>query len=166
MRYKGFEFPMNPSVIETKYSGNIKETPLLESDSAVEAASINAAVISGEGSFFGEDAFAFAAELERLSASAESGWLFLPGGGCFDAYLKELTVKTDAKKNEVFYTFKFIENCSHRKNELRLDFVTARDGENLFDIAYRCKAPLEKIMELNDFKSPFDIKAGDKVMLS
>lgn len=165
MKYKNFEFPLNPSAVEIKYSSNINEASIVESDSAVELISKNATIVTGEGSFFGEDAFTLASELERLSAEHDSGWLFLPNGACFDVFLKELFIKSDARKNEVFYSFKFIENCNHRKSRLELDFVKARKNENLFDIAHRCRKPLEKIMELNNFKSPFDIKEGDRVAL-
>lgn len=165
MKFREFEFPLNPAVIEVKYSKNISKTPLFGSDSATEGVSRNAAVICGEGSFFGEGAFALAAELERLNKSEADGWLFLPDGGCFKAFFEELTVRSDAKKNEVFYTFKFVESCAHKKQELLLDFTTVRDGENLFDVAHRTRVPLERIMDLNSFKSPFDVSAGDKAVL-
>ncbi len=165
MKYKDFEFPLNPSVIKVKHSRNITENPIIDSDSAVYNISKNASVISGEGSFFGEKAFHYASELERLSKSNSSGWLFTPNGGCFNAYLKEVTIKSDAKRNEVFYTFTFIENCNHKKNQKDIEFVYARKDENLFDIAHRCDVPIEKLLELNNRKNPFDISAGDKVVL-
>lgn len=80
-------------------------------------------------------------------------------------FFKELTVKADAKRNEVFYTFCFIESGSHKRCELAPDFAIAQEGENLFDIAYRCKIPIERIMKLNEFKNPFDVSAGSKVVL-
>lgn len=165
MKYKDFEFPLNPSVIKVKHSRNISEKSLFDSDSAVYNISKNASVISGEGSFFGEKAFEYAGELEKINKESSSGWLFLPNGSCFDAYFKELTIKSDAKKNDVFYTFTFIENCNHKKNEREIEFVYAKEGENLFDVAYRCGISLETILELNNFKNPFDISVGDKVVL-
>lgn len=165
MKYKDFEFPLNPSVIKVKHSRNISENPILDSDSAVYNISKNASVISGEGCFFGEKAFQYASELERLSKSSSSGWLFTPNGNCFNAYFKELTIKSDAKRNEVFYAFTFIENCNHKKNQRNIDFVYAREDENLFDIAYRCDVPIETLLELNNRKNPFDISVGDKVVL-
>lgn len=165
MKYKNFEFPLNPYVIKVNHSRNIAENPILDSDSAAYNISKNASVISGEGCFFGEKAFYFASELERLSKSDSSGWLFTPNGNCFNAYFKELTIKSDAKRNEVFYSFTFIENCNHNKVKREIDFVYAKKDENLFDIAHRCKVPIEKLLELNNRKNPFDISTGDKVVL-
>lgn len=165
MKYKNFEFPLNPSVIKVKHSRNIAENSIIDSDSAVYNISKNASVISGEGCFFGDKAFQYASELENLSKSSSPGWLFTPNGDCFNAYLKELTIKSDAKRNDVFYTFTFVENCNHKKNERDIEFVFAKEGENLFDIADRCNIPIETILDINDFKNPFDISAGDKVVL-
>ncbi len=165
MKYKNFEFPLNPYLIKVKHSRNIAENPIIDSDSAVYNVSKNASVISGEGCFFGEKAFDFASELERLSKSDSSGWLFIPSGNCFDAYLKDLTIKSDAKRSEVFYSFTFIENCNHSNNQREIDFIYANKDENFFDIANRCEIPIEKLLELNNRKNPFDIYDGDKVVL-
>jgi len=144
---------------------NISETALAESSSAVENISRNAAVIKGEGEFYGESAAEKAAALEALYKSSEPGWLFLPDGGCYDAYFKDLTVKTDAKRSCIFYSFSFIENCSGKKAEYDFEVTYAQQGENMFDIAFRCKTAVETLMRLNDYKNPFAVCAGDRVVL-
>lgn len=165
MKFKDFEFPSNPAVIKTELSANVRENPLFQSDSAVYNVSRNAAVISGNGSFWGEERFIASALLKKLQNSSSSGWLFLPDGSCFNAFFTSLTVEEDAKKGCVFYSFSFTENCSHRKEEYDFGFTLALENENMFDIAHRCGVAVETLMRLNDFKTPFSVNAGDRVVL-
>ena len=39
------------------------------------------------------------------------------------------------------------------------------DGENLFQIAGRCNVPVERLMALNDFATPFSVNSGDRVVI-
>lgn len=165
MKFKDFEFPSNPAVIKTQLSANVREAPLFDSDSAVYNVSRNAAVISGEGSLWGEERFTASALLKRLQKSSEAGWLFLPDGSCYNAFFTSLTIEEDAKKGCVFYAFSFTENCSHTKEKYDFGFTLAKAGENMFDIAHRCGVPIEALMRLNDIRTPFDVKEGDKVVL-
>ena len=165
MRFKDFEFPFNPTVIKTQLSGNVRENALFDSDSAVYGVSRNAAVISGEGSFWGEERFSASALLKKLQSSRGSGWLFLPDGSCCNAFFTSLTLTEDAKRGCISYSFSFTENCLHKKDEYDFGFTVAKENENMFDIAHRCGVPIERLMRLNDFKTPFSVKAGDKVVL-
>ena len=165
MKFKDFEFPSNPAVIKTKLSANVREAPLFDSDSAVYNVSRNAAVISGQGSLWGEERFNASSLLKRLQQSSGAGWLFLPDGSCYNAFFTALTLEEDAKKGCVSYSFSFTENCFHTKEEHDFGFTLAREGENMFDIAHRCGVPIETLMRLNDIKTPFDLAQGDKVVL-
>ena len=42
---------------------------------------------------------------------------------------------------------------------------SALDGENAFDIAKRCNTTVEDIMKRNEIKTPFDIKAGERLVI-
>ena len=165
MKFKDFEFPSNPAVIRTKLSSNVRENPLFQRDSAVYNISRNATVISGEGSFWGEERFTASALLKKLRSSNSSGWLFLPDGSCYNAFFTSLTVEENAKKGCVSYSFSFTENCAHVKEEYDFGFTLALENENMFDIAHRCGVAVETLMRLNDFKTPFSVKEGDKVVL-
>ena len=165
MKFKDFEFPSNPAVIKTELSANVREEPLFQSNSAVYNISRNATVISGEGCLWGEERYTASALLKKLQSGSGAGWLFLPDGSCFNAYFTSLTIKEDAKKGCVSYAFSFTENCSHGKEEYDFGFTLALKNENMFDIAHRCGVAVETLMRLNDFKTPFSIKEGDKVVL-
>lgn len=165
MKYKGFEFPCNPSVLEIKASRNVSKAAIVGRGEAAFDICANAREAVGEGRFFGEGAFENASRLEALCRSGGAGWLYLPGGECFRAHFKELTIKQDANKNEVFYSFKFIEHESFEKASYSPDCTAVKDGENLFDVAHRCGVSVEALLELNNLKSPFDVKAGEAVAL-
>lgn len=165
MKFKDFEFDVNPEKIKTEHSSNISQNPLFGSDSAVYNISRNASVISGEGSFWGEGAAEFSRELKRIREEPDAGWLFLPDGSCFNAFFSFLSITEEAKKDCVSYSFTFTENCNHRKSSYDFGFTYAESGENMFDVAYRSGVSIEKLMELNNFKTPFDIKEGDRVVL-
>ncbi len=165
MKFKNFEFPANPETVSVDYSDNIREFPLFDSDSAVCRVSRNAAQIRCGGAFWGEDRLVLAQELKGLFRDCSSGWLFLPDGECFDAFLVSLSVTETAKKGCVSYSMVFRENCSHKKSTAQLDCTYAQENENMFDIAYRCGARVETLMELNEYKTPFSVQAGDRVML-
>lgn len=165
MKYKAFEFQANPSLIEVSKSKKINERPLLDAGSAVREISKNAAVISVQGRFYGENAQTLAYELEILNDEKGPGWLFLPNGDCFDAYFKSLNLKMDASKNSVYYSAVFVENENHKLYKSEFPYTVALDHENAFDIAERCGVSVESIMQHNDIKTPFDIKKGDKVVL-
>lgn len=47
----------------------------------------------------------------------------------------------------------------------RAQFRFAKDGENCFDIAYANSVKLEDIIELNGFKTPFDVQEGQRVRI-
>lgn len=165
MKFKDFEFPSNPAVIKTRLSANVREAPLFDGDSAVYNVSRNAAVISGQGSLWGEERFIASALLKRLQQSSKAGWLFLPDGSCYNAFFTSLTLEENAKKGCVSYSFSFTENCFHTKEKHDFGFTLARENENMFDIAHRCGVPIETLMRLNDIETPFDIAEGDKVVL-
>ncbi len=165
LKFKAFEFPANPALIKTELSENIHEEPVFGSSSAGCNISHNAARICCSGSFWGDDRRALAQQLRILRDSAAPGWLFLPDGSCFYAFLSELVLTDDAKKSCVSYTVSFIEENSGKSSLYDFGFTYAQENENMFDIAFRCKKPVEELMRLNAFENPFSVRCGDKVVL-
>lgn len=163
MKFKDYEFPCNPTAVKTEFSENIKENPLFGKSSAVYCISHNAAVITCEGSVWGESAGEFISRLHILRSSKNPGWLFLPDGNCFNAFLSAVSFLEDAKKNCVSYKITFVENCSEKDDEYNFGFTYAKKGENMFDIAFRCGKTIDALMAANDFENPFSVKEGKKV---
>lgn len=165
MKFKGFSFDVNPSFIEIHHKRIISEKALLNGKSRVNSGALCPAEITGGGSFYGNDAPEKLAMLEALHKKGGSGWLYLPQGSAYNVYFKELTFKFNADKNRYDYSFVFVENVSSKKHSYDFSYTVAGEDENLFQIAGRCNVPVEMLMALNDFATPFSVNSGDRVVL-
>lgn len=165
MKFKGFEFPTNPAVIEVNSSSNISFSPMLSGKSVVKSTAINPTVITGSGTFYGERGEEYCLYLQHLLRKNRAGVLMLPSAVGMDAYLTKFKYKKDTNKNQISYSFEFVENCGSKKETRKFCFTYARAGENAFDIANRCGVSVENIMENNEYSTPFSVREGDKVML-
>jgi len=165
MRFKNFCFKSNPAFLEITHNRMVHNQPLLNGKSRVENGAVLPAEIQGKGCLFGSRAAEDAAVLEMLHKKAEPGWLYLPCGQAYHAYLKKLSVSFDAERNRYDYSFLFVENVNEKQPVRPLDFTLAGENENMFEIAQRCGISVERLMALNDYKTPFEVQAGDRVVL-
>jgi hypothetical protein len=97
--------------------------------------------------------------------SGDAGWLFLPSGEAVYCYFTELALSQSSQKGAISYSAVFTEADTKRQEKKHFSFTYATEGENAFDIAYREGISVSELMRLNDFKTPFDIKSGDRVVL-
>lgn len=165
MQYKDFVFPQNPAEIKVESAGLQTVRSVNGETPFVNGISRKPIVVSGEGSFYGEDAVANALELQNFLSSPDSGWLIVPASPPIKAFLTSFSSVCNAVKNCVFYSFTFTEDCSHRKYGGNPNYTYAQVGENLFDVAYRTGVSIDKIMEVNDYETPFSVSNQNKVML-
>lgn len=165
LKYKSFEFPSNPANIEILSSTNCSSSPVFAGSSVVENISVNPIVVKGSGEFYGGKCEEYCTVLGNLLECTESGWLFTPLSAPMKAYFTEFEFSKNTEKNAVEYSFKFTEDCNARKAYIELPYIIAEENENAFEIANRYNVSVNEIMRLNDFKSPFDISAGDRVVL-
>ncbi|MDE5605267.1 MAG: hypothetical protein K2I73_06780 [Eubacterium sp.] len=165
MKFKDFEFPSNPLFVKTEMAQRLNESSVINGECNVFSIADRATVIKADGCFWGEDGADASLKLKILMKSRKPGWLFLPDGSCYNAYLSSLDLKEDAKKNAVSYSLSFIEKCPAKSGSYAFAFTYAEENENLFDIAFRCDKKIEDIMRLNDFANPFAVQKGDKVVL-
>lgn len=165
MRYKNFEFPSNPSEIEILSSSACSSKSEIQGGSIVENVSVNPTVVSGSGEFYGEGSEEYCARLQNMLRDRESGWLFAPSAPPIKAFFTEFKFGRNNKKNSVSYTFCFTEDCTNKKAYIPPESITACEGDNAFEIANRFGVSVNDIMRLNDFKTPFDINKGDRVVL-
>ncbi len=165
MRFKGFEFDVNPALIKVSRKRIINEKPLLSGISRVKSGAFQPVEISGKGVFYGDSAFKNSATLEMLYQSSNEGWLYLPCGGAYKVYFKELAVSYDSVKNNIEYSFLFVEGTNSKKPFHDFSFTVAGENENMFQIADRCRVSVEQLMALNDYKTPFSVQTGDRVVL-
>lgn len=165
MRFNDFVFPANPAELEIALSTNFSLSPVIGKGSNVQNVSVNAAVIKGRGEFYGSKAEEACHYLQHMLKLKKSGTLLLPSSSSFDAYLTEFTFKRNAEKNCISYSFVFVESSNNKNEHRRFCCTTAGAGENAFAIANRCDVSVSEIMRNNPFKTPFDIREGDRVVL-
>lgn len=165
MKFKNFVFTTNPSMIKIKHNREMIKRVYTNGLSFCANGSILPCEISGSGYFYGGSGRKNVAVLESLQKRQSSGRLYLPCGNTFNAYLKEFSVVFESEKNRYNYNFLFVENISEKRGEYAADYTIAAMGENLFQIAQRSNTTVENLMALNDFKNPFAVEFGDRVVL-
>lgn len=165
MRFKDFVFPNNPSKIKISSSTNISSKSIFAGNSMVSAVSVDPAVIRGEGEFFGNTGEEICQYFLHMLKIKTSGMLILPSQSSFKAYLSKFNFSKKADKSSISYSFEFIEDCSDKDETRDFCFTICRSGENAFVIANRCNISVSDIMRLNDFRTPFDINEGDRVVI-
>ena len=165
MKFNDFVFPSNPAELEISLSTNFSLSPVFGKGSNVQNVSVNPAVIKGRGEFYGERAEESCHYLQHMLRLKTSGILLLPCASSFKAFLTEFTFVKNADKGGISYTFVFTESSNSRVEERHFCCTTAKENENAFVIANRCGISVNEIMKNNSFKTPFDIKEGDRVVL-
>lgn len=165
LKYKDFEFEQNPAEISVEKSKDISERSLPSAGSAVEEIAQKAAGITVNGRFYGAGSAETAAKLSALYDDGGAGPLILPDGRFFSAYFTSIYLKQNAAENSVEYKLCFTEESGGGCYKMQRRFVFAKSGENCFDIAYANSVKLEDIIELNGFKTPFDLQEGQRVRI-
>lgn len=165
LKYKDFEFSVNPSSIEIFSSANCAVKAVFNENSVTQNVSVNPVIVVGSGEFYGDKCDEYCAFLQNMIKEKSSGWLILPSAPPVKAFFTEFKFCKSSKKNCLAYSFEFTEDCTRRSPIKHLKYTIAETGENAFEIANRCNTSVNEIMCLNDLKSPFDIKSGDRVVL-
>lgn len=150
MRFGGVSMRHNPSKLSISGKNRIREylSPCCEADSRVMGRELYR--VSGEGVLYGKDCFEQYSTLKRLQMNQAPSKLVLPRMQPMYAYLNELSMTAEPKDDVLFYRFEFIETKSPNK-EMKGEqhYLTASQGESLWDISYIYGAPIERLTALN-----------------
>lgn len=165
LKFRNFEFPVNPSDIEISSSSNCVSRAVLGKNSNVQNLSVNPVTVTGSGAFYGDNGGEYCAMLQNMLKDKSSGWLLIPSAPPVKAFFTKFTFNKNCKKNCVQYSFAFTEDCTQRAAEKAFTCTVAKEGENAFDIAYRYSVTVDDIMRLNDIRTPFDIAEGSRVII-
>lgn len=165
MSYKGYELSSNPERLEIISRSNINVSPIYDDKGVSENTSICPVVVKGSGYFYGDRAEEECTYLSQLLKDSSAGWLICPALYSIEAYFTEFTYELDAASASASYSFTFVERCDDALVEREVDYVDARENENLFDIANRVGVSVSRLMQLNDLQSPFLINAGERVIV-
>lgn len=165
MRYKTFEFEVNPKDISVSMSKNISKNSLPYSSQLCNEVGKNSTIISGKGYFVGADALEKVFSLVRVYNKKGSDFLFIPSSTPIKTYFSKLDINYSSGNNRVEYTFEFVEDSQNKSDTKDFGYTYAKNGENLFDVANRTGIAIESIVSLNDIGDVFTVREGDKIWL-
>lgn len=165
MRYKDYVFRYNPSKLSILAGRRVRELARPFLASAVQDMGPAARRITGEGEFFGQEAFADFTGLAALMKEEGPGELVLPGMEPMNALLEELQMLSEPGPGCIGYRFVFVEVPSEQtavlQNSPSPGAYSAQMGESLWDIAQRTRRSVQWLMEHNpDIKNPCSLQEG------
>jgi hypothetical protein len=168
MSYKSYVWPFNPENVEIAYTRNIKNLTLPLYGSVLQDLGCDKRVVTGSGSFTGEEC---TAEFNRLAAvfrTEGSGILRLPGISPFTAAFSSLKMVGEAQPDFVSYSFEFIEdeNTVFAEREIHEETYLCKGGESLWSVANLYHTTADRLKALNPMiQWPNDLKQGQRVVL-
>jgi len=167
MRFCGLSLRHNPEKLTVSGRDHVKEylSPCCEADS--DSLYRELYRITGEGELCGKDCMEQYKALERLQLSRRRGKLVLPDRNPLYAYLKELSLIAKPVDDVLAYRFVFVEAQSLRRFVAGTpDAYFAKEGESLWDIAYECGVPIERLVELNPQIPQIDaLREGERIRI-
>lgn len=120
LRFKGYELPYNPKRFQLKRERHILKINSPLSGSVLQDLGFHAAVLTGDGCFYGMNGQAEYDRLFALFQTAESGLLHSPGQKPFHAYFTALSAARTAGPDVLTYHFEFVEDCQKSRGGGRL----------------------------------------------
>lgn len=165
MRYKSFEFDINPKDISVSMSKNIAKNNMPYSSQLCNEVGKNSTIISGKGYFTGEKALEKVFSLVRTYNKKGSDFLFIPSSTPIKAYFSKLDVNYSSGNGRVEYSFEFVEDCQNKSDVRDFGYTYIEKNENLFDVSNRTGIAVESIVSLNDIGDVFAVREGDKLWL-
>lgn len=165
MRYKGFNFRVNPLSVEITGSDSQSKYTLPFNGEILISKGMGCRVVKGKGELKGKDCIERYAELRALQMKGGEGVLSPPGLMPFKAFFTKLVAEADVTPDRICYSFEFTEASSVPVDSLPHGH-TVKEGETLYDIAFDYGIKLENLVELNSqIKRPDELKKGEKVRL-
>lgn len=168
MKYKNYTFINNPSKINITTMRNIKEIDIPYNGSLFQDYGRKKRIVSGTGSFFGDNCIEQFNELFNVFKLGGTGYLTLPSMEPFLAVFKSLELEGDVYPNLVTYSFEFWEDMNILPDNLinNVSYHVVKSGENLWSIASKYGLKMEKLISLNsNIKNPNLLTVGQKVIL-
>ncbi len=122
-------------------------------------------VITGRGELLGDDCIDKFRELYEVFKKGESRMLSLPIFGPIYAKFTALEVLGNSTPDLLTYSFEFTEADSFSFEE-RKEYVKAKEGETLFDIAFNERVSVDELVSYNpQIKRPDKLISGERVKL-
>ena len=168
MRFGGFLLEHNPKTLKIKRKKSLEKQCVPNGESRAVSIKNSDIVITGTAELYGDSCFEDYARLLSLKFQNKPQLLAVPGAGVFNAVLTELSFIAEPKRSVISVEFRFDTVCGTLDCTAvsKTKYTLAENGECLWDIAYRCDVPIEKLVELNpQISGVFDLMQGDEIRL-
>lgn len=165
MKYKGFEFDVNPKEFELIAKKNMSKVDIPNKSFINDEVNPKGLLVKGKGCFVGANALEKAHLLLLLFNKSGSDFLFLPTGDVVKAYFTNLDISYSGSLDKVEYSFEFLEDTLGKDTEHTFGYTFAKRQENMFDVSNRTGVEVETLAKINQVQSVFAIKEGDKIWL-
>lgn len=165
LQFKDYAFPANPYTLRISAAKTLTSQKAPGWHTATQEICADPLTITAEGELYAGEAREQMHAMLALQRETGSGELYIPYDDSRRVFFEELTFTIAADGETITYTAVFKEDMQTPKKICAVTTTTAEAGENLFDIAARCGVSLEKLIERNNLKSPFDITEGQEVLL-
>lgn len=169
MRFKNYIWPHNPKRFEIGFERKISCMKLPFSGHVVQDLGSCARVFSGEGEFFGEDAYAQFRRLAEVFNEGGAGLLSHPLWPSVSAVFQKLSLLEEPGENYVRYSFRFVEysdggtaqSLSAAETGTQGGVYTVAEGDCIGKVARKIGISSDRLMRLNpEIKNPNLISAG------
>lgn len=170
MQYKGYVWPHNPRTYTIRYQRQVALHKVPFGRYAMQDLGLTRRVMTGEGEFFGPKAYEEFKKLASIFYEGGPGPLIHPVWQASQAYLVELSLAQEPRKDYVRYTFTFWETFEQYSQSLagRKTAGTSRpktyilaQGETFWSVAEDYGLTAEELLALNpQVKNPSLVKGG------
>ena len=169
MRFMGKTLHHNPHTIKITDTQSISQQEIPFLHSIARHTGTKAAVVSGDGTFYGADAYLQYLQLKKLYKSGKIGVLSIGGVPPIKEYLQQLRLKYTPVDDCAEYSFTFVEalDGSCKENSTAPTDYTVGENEELWDISAKLNISIDKLMKLNPaVKDPTAVAEGERVKIS
>jgi len=166
MRFKGFEFSVNPTDVTVKCEAMTNSVAVPLSEHIIQELGFYPKRIDGKGVFAADGYAEKYAELENIFKQGGKGDLLISGCEPIKAVMTKLEMHSEGGRRGIEYSFGFIQVPDFKKSDSRKRTYIAGKNENLFNIAAEFDVEIERLLKLNpNISAPFDVKEGDEVII-
>lgn len=165
MIFRDFEFSANPQSMEIKASSEYNQIDTSTNCGNVQNFLAKPNVISGTGSFAGQNANSDFMKLYELFVDGKKGELLFSGSKPLRVLMTKLTKRLESFEDVVSYDFEFVEVPKLKINPQAMEsYYIIKEGENLWHVACNFDINIDDLMRLNDnISNPFNVQKGDRV---
>lgn len=168
MRFGGVSLSHNPKTLKITRSKKVSSVGLVGGENRLSNVCDNISKISGTGELYGDDCFLVYDKLLRMSFTNKAEILAVPELGAFRAVLEDISFAAEPRGDflSVAFTFRAVNTGREAEKILPQRYYTARDGESLWDVAYKFGVTVESLAELNThIRKILDLTNGEEVRI-